>query len=185
MKFQTLQVLPFGEIAISASCPDAGRMSLTIYKVDVRAELPTGMSVDEVDVFFVNVVANSFLTEFELLFQLKSCPPEGGCPNSGQNLDAQSWRIGDGSLTIGTEDGEAIQDRIPWIVFDRDDYPINHLPDGFKIVLKQVPVLSNFSLHFVTAYNRIASTDESEWFAAEIPHQTILDAPPMLIATST
>lgn len=184
MEFSTTRSLHFGEIELTAKCTNSEQMSIKIHNLNMTPDLPAGMSVTHVNAFLIDATTESFINEFEFSIRLSGCIPDHASPASGQDLDAQEWDVGEGTLVIGTEDGEALQRRLPWLDYDINNYPIQYLPNGLKIALAGIPSGSLFSVHFVAAYNQTVSGNNSEWFAVDIPHQTLRNARSTLIATA-
>jgi hypothetical protein len=93
-------------------------------------------------------------------------------PTSGERLDAQEW-VGQGHIVVlGTEDGEALADRLVEHGLRLDPYPVHYSPLGLEVVLPQVPAGSATTLHFVVAVNTHPEpVDCSAWFAADVPHE--------------
>jgi len=101
-----------------------------------------------------------------------SGPPN---PQSGERLEAQSWEQGDNLVMIGTEDFEALVDRLPNHGLTESDYPVRYSSDGIEIMLPQVPAHQRTTLHFVVAVNCLPEPKGcSAWFAVDLPHQQVL-----------
>lgn len=182
MSFQATITLPFGEVSLSATYSADHDQPIAIRRVDVVPQLPDGMAVDLVSAFLIDVPTAFPVYDLTFDCRLAAIEQEGDA-NSGQYLDAQSWPIGDGLLMIGTEDGEALQARMPWLNFNEDDYPIRYLPDGLRLELAMVPAKKRLDFHFVLAYNHVDRQCDSEWFAVDIAHTTILNSPSAAIAS--
>lgn len=86
---------------------------------------------------------------------------------------------------IGTEDGEAIAERLAWFDLSKRQYPVGYLDDGFELTFDSVPANSILDFHFVIAFNTIASDDDSEWFAVDIPHRNLLSLESTSIPTAS
>jgi len=127
------------------------------------------MAVDSVDAYVVALISPSAIHNFsfDLIFHNGESK---GSSESGEHLDAQSWQVGDGMLMIGTENGDVLQNRMPWIPTGANEYPIEYLPNGFRLSFAYIPPNDIVEFHFVLAYNRIECENQSEWFAVDVPH---------------
>ncbi|MDX1961505.1 MAG: hypothetical protein SFX18_00040 [Pirellulales bacterium] len=176
MTFPVTETFPFGDIAMSCVSSPFLDNALVVQQVAFTPNPPAGMAVDLVaayrDSFCVPFPIHAF--SFELT--LTQCVTKGG-PNSGESLDAQSWSIGDGLLMIGTEDGEALKNRMPWLKIEGDNYPIEYLRHGLRIAIPYVAPNTTVGFHFVLAYNQVDLGTYSEWFAVDVPYHQLLEAP--------
>jgi hypothetical protein len=80
-------------------------------------------------------------------------------------------------VTLGTEDGESLQARMPWLEIDGQDYPIDYLHHGMRVAIRHIPPNAFVSFHFVAAYNRIDTGTDSDWFAVDVSHARIVALP--------
>ena len=78
---------------------------------------------------------------------------------------------------FGTEDGDALQARMPWLKTQGIDYPVEYLTNGFRVVIPYIAPNTTVGFHFVLAYNQIDKECDSEWFAVDIPHAKLSDFP--------
>ncbi len=186
MKYIANISLPFAELKAVASCSDAtdSHCLLTLVRANVQPSLPPGMSVDFATSVIGTLSAKTAIHCFHFSLRLASRVINCG-PESGESLDAQSFKIGNSLVMIGTEDGEMLASRHRWIKVTPKQYPIGYLEDGFELVLDFIPPNSNFDFHFVIAFNSVASTDCSEWFAVDIAHRQLLALPSDVIPASS
>lgn len=174
MTFHATEFFPFGDVAMSCvSSPLLGN-ALVVQRVAFAPTLPGGMSVDLVTAYRVSFCEPFPVHDFSFDFTLTRCEIKGD-PNSGESLDAQSWPIGDGLLMFGTEDGDALKARMPWLEINGDDYPVEYLRHGFRIVIPYVAPNTTVGFHFVVAYNQVDAGTDSEWFAVDVPHRKLLE----------
>jgi hypothetical protein len=139
-------------------------------------KLPEGMSVDIVAAYRINFCVGFPVRDFYFNFTFSACMKDRDS-NSGQNLDAQSWSIGNGRLMAGTEDGDALNLRMPWIETEGENYPIEYLGNGLRLVMPYAAPKNTVGFHFILAYNRVDVGCGSEWFAVDVPHDRISDLP--------
>ena len=167
---------PFGGIELASfSTPLLGD-AITVKRVALERILPNGMRVDCSTAYLVSFNAPFAIHDFSFDFTLTVCETRGS-RNSGESLDAQSWSLGDGIVTLGTEDGEALHTRMRWLEIDGQDYPIEYLHHGMRVSIRYVAPNTVVSFHFVAAYNRIDAGTDSDWFAVDVPHARIVALP--------
>ena len=150
--------------------------NLNVKRVHCSTVLPDDMAVDSVDAYVVGSNSKHPIHNFSFDLTLHNCKSNGNA-ESGEHLDAQSWHVGDGLLMIGTEDGDALRNRMTWLPTDGTDYPIEYLSNGFRFSVAYIPPNTNLEFHFILAYNRIECENQSEWFAVDIPHASVRDFP--------
>jgi hypothetical protein len=86
------------------------------------------------------------------------------------------WRTRHDLVLIGTEDGEALADRMPELQLKGDLLAlVEHRRDGFKISLSNVPAEVTVGLHYIVAENENPEPVESSgWYAVDLPHNQLL-----------
>lgn len=134
------------------------------------------MTVDVVAANLISFVTSVAVHNFLFDFSLARCKTKGDI-NSGECLDAQSWAIEGGLLMIGTEDGDALRARMPWLKIEDDDYPVEYLSNGFRVAIPYIAPKRSVGFHFVLAYNHIDEKCDSEWFAVDVPHAKLSEFP--------
>lgn len=159
----------------SVSSPPLGN-ALIVERVAFGPTLPDGMTVDLAAAYRVSFCVPFPVHDFSFDFTRTRCETNGDA-NSGESLDAQSWAVNDGLLMLGTEDGEALQARMPWLNIEGRDYPIEYLRHGFRIMIPYVGPNTTVGFHFVLAYNRLDAGSDAEWFAVDVPHAKLLELP--------
>ncbi len=176
MTFQATESFPFGDVAMSCvSSPILGN-ALHVQRVAFQPTLPVGMAVDVVAAYRISFCVPFPVHVFSFDFTLLRCVANG-CSNSGEALDAQSWTIGDGLLMFGTEDGETLRARMPWLEIDGNDCPIEYLRHGFRVAIPYVAPNTTVGFHFVLAYNQVDAGTDSEWFAVDVPYRALMEFP--------
>jgi hypothetical protein len=176
MTFHATESFPFGEVAMSSVSSPSLENALVVQRVAFTPTLPDGMAVDLVAAYRIAFVSPVPIHNFSFDFALTECESKGD-PNTGESLDAQSWSIGDGLLMFGTEDGEALHARMPWLTIRDDEYPIEFLRCGFRIAIPYVAPNTTVGFHFVLAYNQVDKECDSEWFAVDFPHSELCELP--------
>ena len=176
MTFHATESFPFGDVAMSSvSSPPLGN-ALIVQRVAYAPTLADGMAVDLVAAYRISFSAPFPVHDFSFDFIRTRCETKGDT-NSGECLDALSWDVSDGLLMFGTEDGEALHARMPWLTIEGDDYPIEYLRNGFRIVIPYVAPNTTVDFHFVLAYNHVDIGSDSEWFAVDVPHSRMCKLP--------
>ena len=153
MRFFATDPQPFGGIELASFSNPLLGDALTVKRLALEPILPNGMRVDCSTAYLVAFNAPFALHDFSFDFTLTVCETRGSW-NSGESLDAQSWSLGDGIVTLGTEDGESLQARMPWLEIDGQDYPIDYLHHGMRVAIRHIPPNAVVSFHFVAANNR-------------------------------
>jgi hypothetical protein len=176
MSFNTSESFPFGDVSLSCVSSPELTGGLNVKRVTCSPPIPEGMSVDSVDAYVVTSTSPLAIHNFSFDLIFHNGESKGG-RESGEHLDAQSWQIGDGLLMIGTEDGDVLQNRMPWISTDGNEYPIEYLSNGFRLSFSYIPPNARVEFHFVLAYNRIECENQSEWFAVDIPRIKLNEFP--------
>lgn len=141
---------------------------------DLEPDLPPGMSVRRVRAVLLLAFSKTGFEGLEYSCRLET-EIEGG-PESGERLDAISWEGKHDLVVVGTEDGEAISDRMPWLEFNGDPLAfVQYQKDGLTVPFKQVPAGVRIGLHYVVAENSNPEPLEcSAWYAVDIRHAKLL-----------
>lgn len=150
--------------------------ALVVQRVAFTPILPPGMAVDLVAAYRISFIASFPVHDFSFDFALTESESKGD-PNTGESLDAQSWSIGGGLLMFGTEDGEALHARMPWLTVNDNESPIEFLRGGFRVAIPYVAPNTTVGFHFVLAYNQVDKGCDSEWFAVDFPHSKLCELP--------
>ena len=176
MSFNTTETFDFGDVSSAiASSPDVSSL-INVARHRCSPCLPPGKAVELIDAYLVSFTAPFAVHAFSFDLIIHSATRDGDA-NSGECLDAQSWNFGNALLMVGTEDGESLKRRMPWLTVTRNTYPIEYLPNGFRMTISYIKPNQPVDFHFVLAYNRLESENDSEWFAADVPHCDIAAFP--------
>ena len=176
MTLHTTESFLFGEVHLSCISSPSLDNALVVQRVAFTPMLTDGMAVDFVTAYRIFFVVSFPIHNFSFDLTLTECSTNGN-PDSGEWLDAQSWPIGNGLLMIGTEDGETLLRRMPWLAIQGDDYSIEYLRHGFRLAIPYVAPNTPVGLHFVLAYNHVDAGDDSEWDAVNVPHAKLIELP--------
>jgi hypothetical protein len=141
---------------------------------DLEPNLPPGMSVRRVRAVLLQAYSKTGFEGLEYSCRFET-NIEGG-PESGERLDAISWGGKHDIVVVGTEDGEAISDRMPWLEFHGDPLAlVQYRKDGLTVPLKQIPAGVRIGLHYVVAENSNPEPLEcAAWYAVDIRHTQLL-----------
>ena len=149
-------------------------IKLQVFKPDPN--LPPGMSVKRVRAVLLKACSRTGFKRLD--FSCRFDTEINGGPESGENLDAQSWEGTQDIIVVGTEDGEALSSRMPWLEFMGDALAlVQYRKDGLNIPLKQIPAGESISLHYIIAENSNPEPVKcSAWYAVDIPHKQLFRA---------
>jgi hypothetical protein len=167
---------PLGQVQFSARAePTAGGVyEIEFSVVEPEPILPPGMSVRRVRAVVLRAFSRMGFERLDYRCQFVT-DLEGG-PESGEGLEAQSWEGEHDIVLIGTEDGEALSYRMPWLESQGDLLAVvQYQKDGFSVPLKRIPAGRTIGLHYVVAENSNPEPVEcSAWYAVDIPHAKLL-----------
>ena len=136
--------------------------------------LPPGMSVTRSLGVLVAVHPQITMQNVHVRAIWEEEPPAIANPCSGERLDAQEWVGGGHIVVLGTEDDEALENRLTAHGLHPDTYPVSSLPIGFEVTLPRVPADLTTTLHFIIVINTHPEpTDCSAWFAADVSHERV------------
>jgi hypothetical protein len=165
-----------GQIHFSAQAePTSGGVYEVEFRVvELEPSLPPGMSVRRVRAILLLACSH---TGFERLdYGCRFVTGIEGGPESGEHLDAQSWEGEHDVVVVGTEDGEALSGRMPWLHIQGDPLAlVQYRDDGLNVPLKRIPAGVTIGLHYVVAENDNPEPLEcSAWYAVDVPHEQLL-----------
>lgn len=147
-------------------------------RVEVRTfELPNilqnGMTLERVVACVLVVEPNIDNADLVFSGQLVNGACDGS-PESGESLECILWSSPDWSVSLGTEDREALFRRLACINPDTNSDPITYSRSALKLSLTGLQRGRALSFHFVVAYKKLP--DErgcSTWFAVDVPHNLV------------
>lgn len=138
--------------------------------MEPEPKLPPGMSVRRLRAVLLRACSR---TGFERLdYSCRLMTGITGDPESGECLEAQSWETDHDLVMIGTEDGEALLSRMPWLSTSGDPLAfVQYREDGLNVPLRRIPAGVAIGLHYVVAENGSPEPVEcSAWYAVDIAH---------------
>ena len=105
-----------------------------------------------------------------------------GGPNSGENLEAQTWESEEYEVSVGTQDGEMLQARavnneLMPVEFNSCINPlalVKCTKTGLVVPIEQVFTNQICQIHFVVAWAPKKQDDVSTWYAVDVSHRNIL-----------
>ena len=153
MSFHATESHLFGSVSLSCAASPSVANDLSVRRVRCEPMLPDGMAVDSVDGYIIEMASPAAIHNFSFDLVLHECDAKGDV-ESGEHRAAQSWQIGQGLLLVGTEDGDALNARMPWVPMDGQRHPLRYLPNGFRLTLDYIPPKTHLGFHFVLAYNQ-------------------------------
>jgi hypothetical protein len=164
--------LEFGARAVGRQLTHA---DVSFRLVEVHEELPPGMAVESLSAVLVQLRPRSRLRDVRVTCRWLRRPPVSGTPESGERLEAQSWKAAGFVVMVGTEDFEALASRHPSCRITEVDNPVRYHADGIEVRLPVVPAMLLTSLHFAVAVNPLPEPAEcSSWYAVDIQHGKLL-----------
>jgi len=167
---------PLGPIHFFARTePNSGGAHEIEFRVlEPEPNLPPGMSVRRVRAVLLQACSRIGFERLDFSCRLET-DIEGG-PESGERLDALSWEGKHDLVAVGTEDGEALSGRMPWLEFIGDPLAlVQYRTDGLNVPLKRIPAGVTIGLHYIVAENSNPEPVEcSAWYAVDIPHEQLL-----------
>lgn len=102
---------------------------------------------------------------------------QAGSPEPGECLDCVSWESSGWALSLGTEDGDALSQRLKCLNIESEAYPISYSQTGLELLLTGLKKGKALSFHFIVAYNFTPGDQEcSTWFAVDVPHKVVIKA---------
>lgn len=157
---------PLGVVQITAE----SNGEVLLASVELPHSIGNGMTIDRsiacvltikpkynsTDVFFSGTIVDSKVE---------------GSPATGECLDCLEWKTEEWHLTLGTEDQEMLDSRLPDLSVPKDPYPIEYTPSRMVMQLRGIRMLTTTTFHFITSWKMLP--DErgcSAWFFADIPH---------------
>lgn len=104
---------------------------------------------------------------------------------TGQGLEAQSWRSENHVLLLGTEDAEFLEARLP-NQMRISDGSFTYGPNSFSMEFARNESSLPIEIHFLTAWNELPEPKEcSCWYAVDQSHATVMGAPRAHISLGT
>lgn len=147
--------------------------SLSLENTEVQPELPEGMSVERCRAVLVRV--KHLNAQFRIRLRAKLASEAVGESCTGQCLEAIEWDSRGSLLIIGSEDAEALSQRMPWLGVAPGQVIVEYTPRGMEILLSGTASSVSSAFHLIIAENPAPEpVPDSAWFAVDIPHQTVV-----------
>ncbi len=138
---------------------------------ELPQSLVNGMTIDRSIACVLTVKPECAVTNVVFSGTLANVKIEGA-PAPGECLDCLEWKTENWYLTLGTEDQEMLDSRLPDLSIPEDPYPIEYTPSRMELNLKGVRMQNVTTFHIVISYKRLPDDrDCSAWFFADIPHE--------------
>ncbi len=164
---------PLGDLVISARrAAPAGNLSLRSGVFE--AQLPSGMSVAGCLAVVLHLAAGSeSQVNFEATLHASESVQSG--PETGEGLEAQSWRGDDHLVLVGTEDAELLRARAGAEI-RLTNAAFTYSPSSFAVSFVHAGQTA-IELHFLIAWNALPEPQDcSCWYAVDQPHARVLTA---------
>jgi hypothetical protein len=175
MKNATLTLdTAIGAFVFSIACDGSseGDVSVEMREVAPTPQLPPGYSVQGCRAVVARIRSRA---PIPLVRWSCDCRAAKGSPKTGERLDAQEWKAGNHLVTVGTDDGEGLTPRLPFLALGRYDEVTTYSPHRMDVCIPNVPAGFDLTLHFVMAENAWPEpVDASSWYAVDIPHKELL-----------
>jgi len=158
---------PLGIIELAGSADT----DIEIRQGDLPLELQNGMVVDKAIAVVLSIgIVNSYS---DIVFNARLQNDEiKGYPETGEYLDCITWETNEWALSIGTEDQEALEHRLPNLITKEMQIPISYSQSGIGLNLSNVKTEFPVSFHFIIAFKKLPDNREcSTWFAVDVPHE--------------
>jgi hypothetical protein len=180
VKFETVGLNPDEEYALQNGAR-LKRFSSPEGTVDllmgaIRPQLPPHLRTDGCVAAIWRVRANTRLRElrFSCSCAVQSSEADGS-PNSGEGLDAFTWRFDHRVLSIGTEDGEVLAARAsrsanmpPRLACDLNMSTVTYTSSGIEVPFSYLEPGELLQIHFVVAWaGHYSDESPSTWFAVD------------------
>ena len=144
---------------------------IEIRQGDLPLELPNGMVVDKAIAVILSIGLVSSYSDIVFSAHLKNDEIKG-YPETGEYLDCITWKTNEWALSIGTEDQESLEHRLPTLFAKEIQYPVTCSPSSIELNLSNIKTETPVSFHFIIAFKKLPDSREcSTWFAVDVPHK--------------
>ncbi len=158
---------PLGSLKFHAVVHGEAEMQI----LDLPCTLQNGMTLERVVACVLAVKPSIDGADLAFSAQLDN-DSLAGSPESGECLDCVSWESSGWALSLGTEDGDALSQRLNCLDFESSAYPILYSQSGLELRLARLKRGKALSFHFIVAYKSLPDDREcSTWFAVDVPHE--------------
>lgn len=169
MSEESTLLTPLGTIQILAE----SNAKVMLNKCELPCTMDNGMTVDNSIAYLLIVHPQNGFTHLEFSAKLNTSQHMGSSA-SGECLACIEWETNDCHLTIGTEDLDQINSRMPKIKISEKYYPIEYTSSSISIKMDNLTLTDALSLHFIISYKMLPDEREcSAWYFADIYHEEV------------
>ena len=149
----------------------ADNIYLTTFNFKPR--LPKGMSVQNCIAILLTIDTSVQIRNLKFGLSIASKVPGSSC--TGEGLDAQEWSDQGKLVVIGTENDEALMQRIPTLA-PKNIVIVDFTSQSMVLEFRNLPLIGKQSFHFIVAENTDPELmDASAWFAVDQNHDYLLE----------
>lgn len=165
-----------GELVFHVTAASGELSHATISLTEIDRPLPKTMSVENNIAALLTVTSPTDIINLQFSCAWQDCQLKGyAC--SGEGLDAWEWEDENQHIVIGTEDGEALSERLNLGEITRSNYPVSQRENRIIIEIEKFPANQELTLHFILASNSLPEENDcSCWFAVDALHEKIVKA---------
>jgi len=162
-----LMKTPIGNLLFGANVNEA-----IITTCELPPSLPDGMAIDGSFIVLFRYSPSTNEKYLDFFCQWENLEEEGFSA-SGEALCAWEWEKKQTLVMIGTEDEDWLSQRLP--IKKEENYFVEMKENCLTIKIEDTPKNTELTLHFVVAWSSIPEkTENSCWFAVDVPHVKIL-----------
>lgn len=171
---------PLGDLQISlhaiCSLQDAEFLYKCIDVIPFKPDIPPGMSVSGCVAAVASLTPQETIRNVQFCARLVAPDAIEASPETGEGLEAQSFRSSTHVLLVGTEDSDFLEARLEESI-KLPESLVTYSEDSIILHLVEPQAGKELSLHFLAAWNSPPEPREcSCWYAVEQPHSALLSA---------
>lgn len=138
--------------------------------------LPPGMTVAACHAIVLSLPSTDNYTAVTFAASLSPTVSVDGGAETGQGLEAQSWRGENHLLLCGTEDTEYLEARLQnQVRLTNNSFAYG--PNSFSLEFTRCQGRVPIELHFLVAWNELPEPQDCAcWYAVDQPHATVVGA---------
>lgn len=160
---------PLGEVKIVAE----SNSNLFLTTGELPHTISNGMTIDCSIACVLKVMPGNELTNISFSGSLIGSDLIGGAA-TGECLDCIEWANNEWHLTLGTEDSEVLERRLPNINIILEPYSIEYTASQMKLNLKDLKITEAITFHLIISYKKLPDPREcSAWFFADMDHEVV------------
>lgn len=171
---------PLGDLQISVQAVggrgDVDAIANCVQVFPFNPDIPPGMSVSGCVAAVASISPGETLRNVLFRARLDASEEVESGLETGQGLEAQSFRSARHVVLVGTEDADYLKARLKGNVQLPED-PYTYTDDSISVQLSEVAAGETISLHFVVAWNDLPEPQDcSCWYAVDQRHSALLSA---------